>query len=623
MSMDQLLKHRIANLLRRYESLYRGHLEMTRSSQSARAHAAALPVGSVEHRNFLQLASQGEAIAKDFVLNMERTKASASATHAQLIQVMQREQQQREFHTQVSQGITGGPTLPALSPVNAIPHMEADNATHSSGNGALPVQSPTVAQSRQDGISQGSRTLEVTTTVVKKEADGSIAEKVQHSTNNTYESVAPADTSGWEKVDRKAKGARSGGSHGDQSSLEMDVGTKQDVLSSQRHTEVVSPTPATTANGGRQSAVGGFAPINTGIITPHSETAEASPVVPHTPPEKPVETKVAPWSKAAAATATTNGPSLREIQRQEELRSKAQEKEEKIQREKEEARAPAGRWNAVTPWGGAGDASKPALSLRDQIRLEEEQKRKRAAAQLREAAAAPTHTPLSTKTGWASVVGNSKPSPSRPSAPIGKRSEDATPFWDAVAASAPPSLAANRNTRTPYDASNTSSSNGPSRRTTARGTSSGRRASSPSKPNKESRERSSSEPTIIGGRISNEFANWCTENLQKLTGNPNQDTTLVEYLVTIKSPAEIRDTVVQNLGSSDKSRSFADEFIRRLEFERSSVVADAGNGGATSRRKGRRQRHAKVVDPSLVLGFTSARSNSRMMSGTMETPEMK
>lgn len=123
--------------------------------------------------------------------------------------------------------------------------------------------------------------------------------------------------------------------------------------------------------------------------------------------------------------------------------------------------------------------------------------------------------------------------------------------------------------------------------------------------------------------MSTEMAVWCSEQLRGITGSES-DSTFAEYLAALKSDGEIRDTVVQNLGSSDKSRAFADEFIRRLAFEKSgdSVEKGAGNGGAGGRKRGRRQRAAKV-DPSLVLGFTSTSSSSRIMQGTIEKPTME
>jgi hypothetical protein len=95
------------------------------------------------------------------------------------------------------------------------------------------------------------------------------------------------------------------------------------------------------------------------------------------------------------------------------------------------------------------------------------------------------------------------------------------------------------------------------------------------------------------------------EGLEALTGGQAQDSGFVEYLVTIKSSTDMRDTLLQNLGPSDRSAAFADEFIRRVEFERSSEPADSsssGAGGAGGRKKGRRRQGSKV-DPSLVLGL--------------------
>lgn len=351
---------------------------------------------------------------------------------------------------------------------------------------------------------------------------------------------------------------------------------------------------------------------------------------------------IAPWSKTSNEQGTGNGLSLREIQRQEELRRKAEERTTVALQDRDEvSKAAAARWNVSgQPWGGAADSSKQqTLSFKEKMRLEEEQKKKKTSQVTRDVglsvqnqATSSAPRPLTTKTGWASLVAKN----SRPLQPVRKpipqpaprRTEDEAPFWETVGApsqSAVPSSARSVKPsfvgRVPQPVHTA-----PGRTVTAKTQmapqAKARNVQSNVKASK-IEERDSSpegENTVIGRRVSNEFARWCSESLKELTGNKIQDTVMFDYLVAIKSPSEIRDTILQNLGANDKTRSFADEFIRRLEFERNSIVADAGSGSAGGRKKGRRHRSAKV-DPSLVLGFTS--TSSRIMQGTIETPEMK
>lgn len=348
----------------------------------------------------------------------------------------------------------------------------------------------------------------------------------------------------------------------------------------------------------------------------------------------------APWVKAAPSGGQQNGLSLREIQRQEELRSKAQiaQAQSMLHAQREEAaRLAAARQASVVsaPWGSAASAKQRTLNLREQMRLEEEQKQ-RIAKQNAATAAAPAPPSRPARTGgsqvqsgtaWASLVASSKPNVSRqPPTVVGKRMGDEGSFWDTVGS------AAGKRTMA---AAGSSNANANTRATIAR-TGGNRQASNtqaratravPLQPQQSAQEmqrparQAAPEPTVVHRRVSAEFAKWCSLQLRALTGNDSEDTTFVEYLVSIKSAPDIRDTVLQNLGSNDASRAFADEFIRRMEFEKSSESADHGVGGSVGRKKGRRQRASKV-DPSLVLGFTSTSSSSRIMQGTIEKPTM-
>lgn len=414
---------------------------------------------------------------------------------------------------------------------------------------------------------------------------------------------------------------------------------------------------------------------------------------------------MAPWSNAASAPPANAGLSLREIQRQEELRAKEKastiaatsvstgvpatsadrDESSTIQAARTVgASGPTSRWNAGHPWGGAAttDVMKNrTLNLREQMRLEEERKKTAAAREQANAVAAASVTGnmnagnVATKTGWASLVANSKPAQpvmNRPAATVvGRKMDEETSFWETVANVRGPGVGVANNVggrSGTHGAGNVgragvgsaasisnhhqgSSSGVGARRGGVVGASvtgmgsglasnktnnnnninmsdnkknehyhghdAGHNMNNNNNNNKKGNNNSG------GGKVrySNEFTAWCIENLQKLTGTAVGDRTFVDYLVEMKSDAEIRDTILQNLGTSDDTRLFADEFVRRLDFERQSVVAEAGGNGAAGRKKGRKQRANNKVDPSLVLGFTS--TSSRIMQGTIEMPEMK
>lgn len=330
----------------------------------------------------------------------------------------------------------------------------------------------------------------------------------------------------------------------------------------------------------------------------------------------------APWSKAGP-TMSTSGLSLLEIQRQEELRSRAAvstEKEEAAQTTISHKQAPA----VAQPWGGASASFPvPKMDLREQMRIEEERKQRAALATNAVPSGRVVVPPAAThtKSDWASLVASSKPvAPRAAGVVVSKPADEDSSFWDSVTPLTPAARQAPLNSRAPV-------CSGSPQRISSGATTQGRRSkagrsvessvdSISSKPNE-------SDSTLSGFRISSEFMNWCTENIQAFTGGPCQDVSFVEYLCSIKSSEEIRETLMQNLGSNEKASAFADEFIRRVEFERTCEPAESSgshNSTAGGRKKGRR-RQASKVDPSLVLGFTS--SSSRIMQGTIETPELK
>lgn len=364
----------------------------------------------------------------------------------------------------------------------------------------------------------------------------------------------------------------------------------------------------------------------------------------------------APWSKAvyAPGTGPVSGPSLREIQRQEELQSKALEKEQKNQTvhglggteaiDGSYTRRGDSLLAGSQPWGGVTDASAKGktLTLREQMRLEEERKKAAVLATPRDAAYNPSvavSSATGTKTDWASLVANNRPTPGHTDSSTvwGKNVDENTSFWESVSAaprnvSVPSSKKGNVVTgqlRNQARIGNVTGA-GTSRHDERRGIS-------------EKAEPLPSETMInkaaISGagvkkagvdkvkgkkKCSQELTNWGIAELQKLTGG-TVDRAFFDYLWDMRdhSESEIRDTVLQNLGASDQTRRFADEFIRRLQFEMGFCVADSSGstvGTVGGRKKGRKQR-AKAVDPSLVLGFTATSSSSRIMQGIIEAPE--
>lgn len=330
----------------------------------------------------------------------------------------------------------------------------------------------------------------------------------------------------------------------------------------------------------------------------------------------------APWSNISTA-ASSAGLSLVEIQRQEELMREAA-----VNAEKEEAALAAAnqRHQPVVsqPWGGASAVfPAPKMDLREQMRREQEQKQRSASvnnAHVSVRSSAPS-TGAPQKTDWASLVASSRPiGPRVSAASSGKKADEEGLFWDAASSgtSTPRQLAGNARTGSAGNSSSRNVGNAavPARRSKGN-------KSSDNSLDKSSHVSIEAEPAAGGARLSSDFLKWCTDNLKAFTGGATQDQSFVEYLCSFKASEEIRETLLQNLGSTDEASAFADEFIRRVEFERSSEPGDSSvsqNSGMGGKKKGRR-RQASKVDPSLVLGFTS--SSSRIMQGTIETPELK
>lgn len=621
-----VMQHQLNQLQHRFDLECRAHVEFTRTVQAARAAAAAIGGSDPDHQGYLTIAAQAEAMAKQHAVATERIKAVAGNTHAQLLHLAQEQQQQQQRGIQ--------------NLASQVPAESFRGSTNLAGNQSG-LQSPTpqtvTSQVQPSAPPTGYDVKRVEGPQIDDRSSamssdhGDLNHSAQRALREPYDSIVQNDAQGWERVNRKPKPSAPGTSvmrNTSGAESELNLGSDLSRVEQRDRAAVISSSMPTQASSKQTN-------VDVDALTPSAmEAADRSRT--HEEAGRPERNSMesvstaAPWSKTSAQV-SANGLSLREIQRQEELRSKAQEKVVIVQPEPEEARVPPPRWNTVQPWGGAGDPSKQrSMSLREQMRYEEEQ-RKKPVSVTREAAPCtngPTPT-TNTKTGWASLVANSKPSSNRQNiATAGRNTDEETSFWDSVSGGTPAAPSAVRRAQKsnyPLQAQPAPQVHGNAtniRQTPIQNKGSlPHRASSPARNSKSERRDSGSE-VVISGRISHEFAKWCTDNLQQLTGNPNQDTTLVQYLMTIKSPSEIRETVVQNLGATDEARSFADEFIRRLEFEKPNVMADSASGNSAGRKKGRRQRAARV-DPSLVLGFTSTSSSSRIMQGTIETPEMK
>lgn len=625
-----ILKQRLAQLQVQFDVHYRANIELSHTAQAAQVAMNSAIAGSVEFQRARSVLLQSQAAMKEHNLQMDRIKYAATTTHAHIVNhqnAAAREQQQRQIHAQAPHP---SPESHGTMSPHSMTKSETQSPKQVSRNGSMPLNPNNTPINLEQVKAAGDLEQARVADVIERVAEE--LPNAKRNLNSSYDALAASE--GWEKVTRNAK-----------ENLEARRANEEENTQTRNRHGPVQGREAHIAEGnpgmsGTLQTMDGSYEIDADSKAILAEAVHRETLIgPNSPERPPTEAlpTIAPWSKSSAANPSSNGLSLREIQRQE-LRSKADEKTVTVQQERDDvSKGAGGRWiHAAQPWGGAGDPTKhPTLSLRE---IEEEQKKKKASHVAREGGSLTGNAqgtgprPLGTKTGWASIAAkNSAPTVRRPTTAtvVGKRMDEETPFWDSVGSQ--PHVAAgqpSRPTRPVLQRSlHTTAQNhtavaarqpipkAPSVSATAR------KAPVQGKPNKsESREAAPEENVVIGGRISHEFGNWCAENLQKLTGEKSPDTMLCEYLVTIPSAAEIKETILQNLGANDRTRSFADEFVRRLEFERTSVVADAGTGGNTGRKKGRRHRPSKV-DPSLVLGFTS--TSSRIMQGTIETPEMK
>jgi len=65
--------------------------------------------------------------------------------------------------------------------------------------------------------------------------------------------------------------------------------------------------------------------------------------------------------------------------------------------------------------------------------------------------------------------------------------------------------------------------------------------------------------------LSEPFQKWCTQELQRITGS--DDMTLVYFLMSLQSEAEIREYAQNYLGTTKQAKSFVNDFVRRKASE--------------------------------------------------------
>merc|ERR1712216_418681 len=76
-----------------------------------------------------------------------------------------------------------------------------------------------------------------------------------------------------------------------------------------------------------------------------------------------------------------------------------------------------------------------------------------------------------------------------------------------------------------------------------------------------------------------ELLKWSGAQLQKLCGNP--DTTLVHFLMSLKTEDEVKQYIIEYLGDTPKVRKFAAEFYdRRYHAEFKAGARKGASGGA-------------------------------------------
>jgi hypothetical protein len=84
--------------------------------------------------------------------------------------------------------------------------------------------------------------------------------------------------------------------------------------------------------------------------------------------------------------------------------------------------------------------------------------------------------------------------------------------------------------------------------------------------------------------MSAELEEFCLTSMQKLNGT--NDITLLQFCMTLKSAAEIREYLAAYLGSKPEVSQFASEFIRRKEGGAPSASTSASTPTVTASATG-------------------------------------
>ena len=273
--------------------------------------------------------------------------------------------------------------------------------------------------------------------------------------------------------------------------------------------------------------------------------------VPASPPSKPA------WGGAASNDGGAGGgKSLAEIQAEEEERAAARQREL-------DARAKTnpglGGGPMATAWGGAGAGGGPSLAQiqAEELRRSRELEERRRAEQARQAAAAPAGVgPGGPGLGaWGkrpSSVAQPPPQQQQPPQQQPPRlppREASAGFWDSLppASGASPAAGGGGGARKPAPGGAVAPLNAPSRAAEA-----------------------SPRPTNAAG-----FKEWCRAEMLALNGS--DDTTLVDFLVSLPSAGEVSEYVQLYLGDDERAAAFGNELIR---IKRTNPQIISGGGAA-------------------------------------------
>jgi hypothetical protein len=242
------------------------------------------------------------------------------------------------------------------------------------------------------------------------------------------------------------------------------------------------------------------------------------------------------WNKKEEASKPKDKISLRAIQENEKVISKAKAEEmAKLAKEKHPKLSPSG-WGGSTPTATTSGNDKK--SLKEIMEMEE---------RTAEKGRATSETPKLATNSWAAKISGGgglampvKQSAQQPHRPPANHVTSSTSVQQTTVAPAPapvpaPALASSGTTQT------------------------------------------KSSDSGFGHSLQPEFAEWCKLQLKKITNNA--DLTLVQFCVTLTSAVEIRETIAATLGSTPQVAQFATEFIRRKDISSAPIQSKGGSNG--------------------------------------------